>query len=122
VPTLVRVNANGVDWNPVTDGSAADVLLGVSGTGCSNQNLYFRIHDLHNNPMPKGTAVTITDTDKVTALTVSPNVIGSATAIGGTYHNVTIKPETACSAGIFSVSVKTPKSSGAYLFRFRSTP
>jgi hypothetical protein len=121
VPTLVRVNANGTDWNPATDGSAADVLLGVSGTGCSSQNLYFRLHDLHNNPLPKGTAVSVTDVDKVSALTVSPNVLGSATAIGGTFHNVTIKPDTGCSAGIFSVSVKTPKGGGAYLFRFRSS-
>ena len=120
VPTLVRVNASGVDWNPATDGSPADLVAGTAGIGCTNQTLYFRVHDLHNNPMPKGTTVGITDTDKLSSLSVSPNVISSATAIGGTYHNVTIKPDSACASGIFSVSVRTPKASGAYLFRFRS--
>jgi hypothetical protein len=120
-PTLVRqfVTATGTlrDWT-AADGTA-NIITGLAGAGCTNQNLYFRIHDLHNNPMPKDTAVTTTDVDKVAPLTMSPNKVGSTAAIGGTYHAVTIKPDTACAAGIFSVLVTTPKGL-ATAFPFRS--
>ncbi len=121
VPTLVRVNAAGADWNPAADGSAADVLAGVAGSGCGNKDVYFRLHDVNNNPLPKGTIVGTADVDKVSALTVSPNLVGSSTSIGGTFHSVTIKPDSGCASGIFSISVKSPKGDSTYLFRFKTT-
>jgi hypothetical protein len=110
-PILIRQNIDPVsgamagDWT----GPNPRVISGLSGTGCSNQVLAFRVTDVNNNPMPKDTAVATADTDKVTPLTMSPNVVSSTNVIGGTYHFVTIKPEASCAAGSFSVSIRTPK-------------
>ncbi|HEU5435719.1 MAG TPA: hypothetical protein VFU95_04805, partial [Telluria sp.] len=105
------------DWVG-TDGDPR-IITGVAGSGCSAQQLTFRIFDINNNPMPSETAVTSADADKITPGTMSPDKVVSTNAIGGTIHSVTIKPDTSCASGSFSVSVRTPKGTGT-LFPFRS--
>jgi hypothetical protein len=109
-PVLIRQNID-----PVTGAMAGDwtgpnerIVSGLSGTGCSSQVLAFRLADVNNNPMPKDTIVATADVDKVAPQTMSPNLVMSTNAIGGTYHFVTIKPDTACSPGFFSISIRTP--------------
>lgn len=110
---------NGVcrDW-VASDGDAT-VVAGLHGAGCLSQSLVFRVADLNNNPMPYGTAVSGTDGSNVSPQTVAPATIASTTHVGGTIHSLTIKPETDCKAGNFSVLVNTPKGNGT-LFAFKS--
>ncbi len=118
--TLVRQACSGGtcrDWTS-SDGNPA-IINGLAGAGCASQVLTFRIYDINNNPMPFGTTVGTADSDKVTPGLMSPDKVASTNAIGGTIHFVTIKPETNCSAGSFSVSVKSPKGN-TLLFPFRS--
>ena len=110
-PTLIRQNID-----PLTGVMAGDwtgpnerVISGLAGSGCSTQLLAFRVFDVNNNPMPKDTVVATADADKVQPQTMSPNIVPSTNAIGGTYHFVTIKPDTACVSGSFSVSIRTPR-------------
>lgn len=119
--TLVRqfINADGSmrDW--LASDGLVGVVNGLAGGGCAVQTIGFRLIDLHNNPLPKDTVVATADVDKVTPLTVSPNKVISNNRIGGTYHTIAIKPETACAAGYFSVAVTTPKGLTT-LFPFRT--
>jgi hypothetical protein len=123
VPYLVRQYidpATGAmrDWIS-TDGLEREIK-NLAGAGCSNQVLAFRLYDVNNNPLPKGTTVGTADTEKVTPLTMSPNEVVSTNQIGGTVHFVTIKADAACAFGYFSVAVAAPKGGGAVLFGFRT--
>lgn len=121
--TLVRqvCDANGAcrDWNNA-DGDVG-LINGLHGAACSAQTLSFRLHDVNNNPMPKDTAVSTIDVDKVSPGTMFPAAVPSTNAIGGTFHHVTIKPDTACAAGSFTVRVATPGGYvSAYSFKSKS--
>jgi hypothetical protein len=119
-PSLVRqVCSAGAcrDWT-AADGNPS-LIAGVAGNGCSAQLLTFRLFDKNGNPMPAGTVPSAADADKVTPQTFSPDKVPSTTAIGGTIHTVSIKPDANCVAGSFSVKITTPKGI-ATLFPFKS--
>lgn len=78
-------------------------------TGCGATDVTVRLFDVNNNPMPANTTVATVDTDKVTITTVSPNLVPSTNAVGGTYHTFTVKPDTNCSDGSFGLRVTSPK-------------
>ncbi|MET0982097.1 MAG: hypothetical protein ABWY02_08350 [Telluria sp.] len=108
--TLVRQVCSGAvcrDWTS-SDGDQF-VVKGAAGSSCGNVDLRFRMADSLNNPMPFGTALSITDTSKVSVGTVSPGVVPSTAAVGGTIHSMTVKPDAACAAGNFTLQVKTPQ-------------
>ncbi|UOD32677.1 Ig-like domain-containing protein [Massilia violaceinigra] len=120
-PTFIRQFRN--DDGSLRDWTTADgpvnVIAGLSGTNCSNQVLFFRIVDVNNNPLPSGTTVTAADADKVQPGSVSPNAIPATSRLGGTEHWVSIKKETNCAPGEFSIKTTTPrgKSVSSYLFK-----
>ena len=124
---LVRqvCNGSGVcrDWT-AADGSSSEIV-GVAATAttpsCSAQDLTFRLFDVNNNPMPKGTAVGTGDADKIAPQTMTPAVVGSTNNVGGTYHTVRIKPDSACAAGAFSVRITAPGGT-VNAFNFKSAP
>ncbi|MES2151683.1 MAG: Ig-like domain-containing protein [Pseudomonadota bacterium] len=119
--TLMRqvcVGATCRDWNSGTDG-VVDEIVGVAGPSCSSQELVFRLYDSNNNPLPRGTTVATIDADKLGPQTMTPGLVGSTNSIGGTIHRVTIKPDTACAPGVFSVKVATPGGTGS-VFKFKS--
>ncbi|NHZ62269.1 hypothetical protein [Massilia genomosp. 1] len=122
-PTFIRQyrNEDGTlrDWT-LADGPL-NVIAGLSGAGCSNQLLFFRIVDVNNNPLPKDTAVSAGDSDKVQPQTVSPNLVGSTNRLGGTEHWVNIKAETSCAPGEFSIKATTPRGKSSAV-GFRSGP
>jgi hypothetical protein len=108
--TLTRQVCSGStcrDWT-AADGVAAN-LEDAAGAGCKPQDLYVRIADNNNNPMPEGTTVTVAAATKVTASTVQPEQIGSTNIVGGTIHSVTVTPEATCAAGDITLRVTTPK-------------
>jgi hypothetical protein len=95
------------DWT-AADGPVGNVA-GLAGASCANQNLYFRINDANNNPLPFGTTVAGADATKVTPGLAAPATVSSSVNPGGTSHQLTIKPEASCSPGSFSVVITTPK-------------
>jgi len=108
--TLTRQVCSGStcrDWT-AADGVAAD-LVDAAGAGCKPQDLYVRIADNNNNPMPAGTALTIASATKVTASAVMPDKVNSTNVVGGTIHSVTVTPEATCAAGDITLQVATPK-------------
>jgi hypothetical protein len=108
--TLTRQVCSGStcrDWT-AADGVAAN-LEDAAGAGCKPQDLYVRIADNNNNPMPEGTTVTVAAATKVTASTVQPEQIRSTNIVGGTIHSVTVTPEATCAAGDITLRVTTPK-------------
>lgn len=118
--TLIRrVIDNGSlrDWR-ASDGDSS-IIRGLAGAGCSNQTLYFRLVDVNNNPLPFDSEIVSADADKVIPQTIYPAKIPSTNAIGGTLHQVTIKPDPDCAAGSFTIKVTTPKGNGT-AFSFRS--
>lgn len=98
------------DWvaSDNASGVNSSTISGVSGAGCVSKTLTFRLYDVNNNPLPFGTAITGIDADKVSPQTISPNTVRASNAIGGTRHDVSIKPDEACSNGQFSIKVTTP--------------
>lgn len=115
------------DWT-TADGDARKIV-GLSmdpdrpGPRCEAKSLVFRIHDVNNNPMPSGSEVGTSDAEKVSAGTMYPKEVGSTNAIGGTFHQVTIKPDTSCTPGSFMVTVKTPGgTTTAFTFISAATP
>lgn len=109
---LVRVDCTA---SGCTDSAAAPSAQAVVTTGCSPTTVDVRLFDLHNNPMPAKTTVTISDTQNVTASSVGPAVVPSTNDIGGTLHRFTITPASTCApgfAGSFSLKVTTPGASG----------
>ncbi|TFW28424.1 hypothetical protein E4L96_02385 [Massilia arenosa] len=120
--TLVRQKCDdttGVcrDW---TAGDGDSTLIdGVAGAGCSDQPLAFRIYDLHNNPLPKGTTLASVDSTKISTGTFFPGTVGSTNAIGGTIHKVNVKADPQCASGAFTLTVTTPGGSTT-AFRFHS--
>lgn len=105
------------DWL-ATDGDPS-VIRGVAGAGCSPQQLRFRIYDLHNNPMPYGTAVSASDAVKLSTTSFLPGTVGSTTTRGGTYHEATVRPDDECSPGSFMVRIATPRGN-VTAFTFKS--
>ncbi len=119
---LVRQYCTGTvcrDWT-AADGKS-DELTGLQGTGCTAQDLTFRLFDVNNNPMPSNTTVSTSDAEKLSPQTMFPSVVKSTPYIGGTIHTVRIKPDTACSPGYFSVRIATPGGS-VTPFLFKSAP
>ena len=94
------------DWTSA-DGDPF-VVKGAAGATCGNVDVRFRLTDTANNPMPFGTALGITESSKVLVGTVSPNLVPSTAAAGGTIHSMTVQPEATCAAGNFTLQVKTP--------------
>lgn len=94
-----------------TDAAATDnrAVTTSTGTGCSSAFMAVRIFDLHNNPMPSGTTVTVVDADKVTVTTITNSPVPSTSRIGGTIHGFNVKPDTTCAPGTFSLKITTPK-------------
>jgi hypothetical protein len=122
--TLVRQVCEGNpvvcrDWNS-TDGDPY-LIKGLHGASCSSKGLAFRLHDVNNNPMPFKSSVATIDADNLEPSSVFPNAIGSTSNLGGTYHSLNIKPDTACAAGRFTLLVTTPKDNGS-AFTFYSAP
>jgi hypothetical protein len=95
------------DWT-AADGVAGE-LVDAAGPGCKAQDLYVRVADVNNNPMPAGTTVTVSAATKVTASAVAPELIGSTNDIGGTIHSLTVTPDASCAVGDITLQVKTPK-------------
>jgi hypothetical protein len=120
-PTLVRQACDPLgncrDW-VAADGDPS-VITGLSGASCAVQMLTFRLFDVNNNPLPKDTALSAVDADKISALTFSPDKVPSTNLIGGTIHHVNIKPSDKCESGVLSVKVTTPKGTST-LFPFKT--
>lgn len=117
--TLIRQVCSGCrDWDTATDGPSS-VINGLAGAGCSSQTLYFRLTDVNNNPLPADTTVAGADAIKIAPQTVNPAKVRSTNSIGGTSHQLTIKPDDACVAGSFTLVATTPKGV-ATGFTFRS--
>lgn len=95
------------DWTS-EDGDPS-IIQGVAGPSCLARTLAFRLYDSNNNPLPSDTVISIVDTDKIAGLSVSGSPLPSTNAIGGTIHFVTIRPDTTCAPGSFSVQALTPK-------------
>ncbi|MEB0135471.1 Ig-like domain-containing protein [Actimicrobium sp. CCC2.4] len=107
------------DWNPTTDGSAASVIAGLAGPGCSAQTLVFRLTDINNNPIPAESTLSAADANKISAGTFYPAIVPSTNEVGGTFHQVTIKPDTTCASGSVNIVATTPKLIGS-VFGFSS--
>lgn len=109
--TLVRqvCDSSGAcrDWTS-TDGDPT-VVVGVAGASCRAVPVSFRLHDRNNNPLPFGTLVGSSDTTKLSLSSIMPDSVPSTNAIGGTIHSVTVKPDTACAHGSFTLRVTTPR-------------
>lgn len=104
------------DWTSA-DGDST-VIQGVAGAGCTSQSLVFRLTDVNNNPLPVNTTVAGTDASKIAPGTFFPSTVPSTNAIGGTFHQVIVKPDTGCASGSFTVNVTTPKGmSTAFFFK-----
>lgn len=119
--TLIRQvcdsSGNCRDWT-TADGDSR-VIQGVAGAGCSSQQLTFRLTDTNNNPLPSNTTVASADADKIAPQTIYPDKVASTNEIGGTQHSVTIKADTTCASGSFTIKATTPKGNGTAFF-FRS--
>ena len=106
------------DWT-AADGPV-NVINGLAGANCSAQTLSFYLLDRNNNPLPYGTSVAATDANKISTGTFIPATVLSTNAIGGTFHQVIVKPDSQCASGSVNISVTTaPKSIGTS-FSFRS--
>lgn len=113
VPQLVRqfCDSSGCrDWLQ-TDGLSHVIAPGADCKAA--KQLMFRLVDVNNNPLPYETAVTAGDPANATVSAMSPNLVGSTSAIGGTIHNVTVTPSQECKAGSFSVIVESPRAQAA---------
>jgi hypothetical protein len=107
------------DWNPATDGSVASVIDGLAGPGCSAQTVVFRLTDINNNPLPSGTTLAAADANKISAGTFYPAIVPSTNEVGGTFHQVTVAPDSACASGSLNIVATTPKLIGS-VFGFSS--
>lgn len=97
-----------VDGNLTDDNSdSSRVIAGLSGTSCSPQQLFFRIADTNENPLPVDSAITV-ESDKVSTQSLAPTKVENTTARGGTLHSVLVKPDSTCAPGTLSILVKTP--------------
>ena len=106
IATLYRVDPSTMDdFSDRTDMT----ISGVAGLNCSDKILAFRLTDANNNPLPAGTTVAQGDANKISAGTFSPAVVLSTAEIGGTYHRVTIKADSACAPGTVDIVATTPK-------------
>jgi len=109
--TLVRqmCSADGTcrDWR-ATDGDPL-VINGVAGASCSAQQLSFRLYDVNRNPLPFGTTVASSDAIKLSTASFLPATVGSTNDLGGTIHTATVRPDTECAAGSFTLRVTTPR-------------
>lgn len=117
-PTMVRqfCNSTGCRNWVATDGDPTV----ITGT-CAPRLLTFRLIDLHNNPLPHKTTVSTGDLKDVEVSTMSPNIVQSTSAVGGTIHNVVVKPPATCVSGSFSVLVGVPGLSGTVTYTYGFT-
>ena len=90
----------------------SNTVAGLAGALCSAKQFAFRLVDQNNNPLPYGTTVGSADAIKISAATFYPALVGSSSDIGGTFHVVTLKPDTACASGSVNIVVSTPKGVG----------
>ena len=81
-------------------------------TNCSPTPVGLRLYDLHNNPLPTKTTISVTDLKNVTASGVAPAILSSTTAVGGTFHSFTIIPDAKCTPGSFVIKIATPGANG----------
>lgn len=114
---LVCTSSGCRDWTS-SDGNPS-LIAGVAGATCSPQTLNFRLSDSNNNPLPADTTIVTTDAVKLSTGTYAPVSVNSSNVIGGTVHSVSVKPDSACAAGSFSIQVTTPKAN-ATSFNFSS--
>ncbi|MDM5176238.1 Ig-like domain-containing protein [Massilia sp. DJPM01] len=125
VPTFTRQvfdPATGTlrDWTSA-DGDPYKIV-GLSGVGCTNQSLYFRVADENNNPLPSSTTVGTGDVDKVAPGLPSPSAVPATNRIGGTEHSVNIKRNELCSDGEFVIRTTTPRGKSVASQVFKSVP
>ncbi|MDQ1832074.1 Ig-like domain-containing protein [Massilia scottii] len=108
------------DWTDA-DGNEYEVV-GLSGLGCSNQFIYFRISDVNNNPLPSGTTLESSDVDRVVPGAISPAKVPATSRIGGTEHTVNVKADSTCVNGEFSIRTTTPRGNAFSSKIFKSVP
>ncbi|MBC7686532.1 MAG: Ig-like domain-containing protein [Bdellovibrionales bacterium] len=109
IARLVCTTGGCRDWT-AADGPDAFAVTTSTGVGtCASKDVSIRVFDVNNNPMPSDTSVSTTDADKVTLSALSPALVPSTNAVGGTIHTFTVKPDAACTPGTFKVKVTTPK-------------
>ena len=90
-------------------GGATIAIAGAAGASCAPQLMSVRLTDAHNNPLPFGTEVAVVSANKLAVAAVSPAAIPSTSSAGGTIHQFTVTPDTACAAGDFTLQTKTPQ-------------
>ena len=116
-----QVCADGVcrDWKD-SDGAEFEVVTSTEKS-CQAVDVVIRVYDLHNNPMPSATGVSVIDADGISTSTMSPSRVGSTSDIGGTIHAFTVKPDVlTCALGSFGFRTLTPLGNGTvYNFRTR---
>jgi hypothetical protein len=120
--TLIRqvCDANGNCRDYTSADGDPRVINNLAGPGCSAQALSFKLIDRNNNPLPAETTVAATDADKISGGTVFPAIVPSTSAIGGTFHQVIIKPDSACAVGSINISVATKAHKIGTVFSFKS--
>jgi len=107
--TINRI-CEGTTCNAVSYAAGASIPIhGLTGASCLPLQLAVRLADRNNNPLPFGSAVTVSSSNKLTVAAVSPATIGSSTGAGGTEHKMTVTPDPACAAGDFTLQVATPQ-------------
>ena len=109
---IAEICQNGSCSGTLHSAGAVIAVPGAAGSSCQPtqlQNLSVRLTDRRNNPLPFGTTVTVSSSNKLTVGAVSPASIGSTTTRGGTVHLMTVTPEPACAPGDFTLQVKTPQ-------------
>ena len=99
------------DW--VASDGIENIVVTSTPTGCTAVNVALRVYDLHNNPLPSGTTVSVVDADEVATSTMAPGIVPSTADIGGTIHMFTVKPDLqTCKLGSFGFRTSTPFGNG----------
>ncbi len=112
------------DWVAATDGVENQIATSTSVAGgslsCAPATVMIRVFDLHNNPMPHESTLSIVDADQVSTGTMSPNKVPTTNDIGGTIHTFTVKADPlTCATGSFGVLVTAPSGTGR-VFQFKT--
>lgn len=107
--TMTQVCEGGTCTPTSYTNGAAIPIHGLTAANCQPLQLAVRLADRNNNPLPFGSAVSVSSSNKLTVAAVSPATIGSTTTGGGTVHQMTVTPDPACAAGDFTLRVATPQ-------------